>query len=68
MRRLQKVLEAGVERLIGRLGTPLMGAETVEYALVVAGIALAALAAVQAFGNGIAAVFGRLLQRISGIG
>ena len=64
-------LKSLAECLIGhsrRLPAPRLGAETVEYALVIAGIALATLAAIQAFGSGIAAVFGRLLQRISGIG
>ncbi len=67
----EKYLRRFVEYLIAhsrRLPAARLGAETVEYALVIAGIALATLAAIQAFGSGIAGVFGRLLQRISGIG
>ncbi len=64
LRRLAECLIGHSQRMLA----PRLGAETVEYALVIAGIALATLAAIQAFGNGIAGVFGRLLQRISGIG
>ncbi|HVA85555.1 MAG TPA: Flp family type IVb pilin [Candidatus Saccharimonadales bacterium] len=44
------------------------GQSMVEYAVIVAVIAIACLAAVQAAGNGIAGVFQRILSSISGIG
>ena len=44
------------------------GQSMVEYAIVVALIALIAMAAVQAFGNGIAQVFQQLLSKITSLG
>ena len=44
------------------------GVVTVEYAIVVALVAIAAMGAVQAFGGGVAHVFGNLLGHISGMG
>ena len=44
------------------------GQSMVEYAVIVAVIAIACLAAVQAAGSGIAGVFQRILSSISGIG
>ena len=44
------------------------GQSMVEYAVIVAVIAIACLAAVQAAGNGISGVFQRILSSISGIG
>ena len=44
------------------------GQSMVEYAVIVAVIAIACLAAIQALGVGIAGVFQRILSSISGIG
>ncbi len=56
---------AGVPR---RAGGAARGQSMVEYAIIAALIAVVAMIAIQAFGNGIAAVFTRLLQKIQGIG
>jgi len=40
----------------------------VEYAVIIALVAVIALASVQGFGNGIVAFFGRLLARFQGLG
>ena len=55
----------GVRR---RAGGAERGQSMVEYAIIAALIAVVAMIAIQAFGNGIAAVFTRLLQKIQGIG
>jgi Flp pilus assembly pilin Flp len=44
------------------------GQSMVEYAIVVAVVAIAALAAVQLFGGGVATVFQNLLLKIQGLG
>ncbi len=44
------------------------GQSLVEYAIAVALIAVAAMAAIQGLGNGIAGMFSRLLGRITGLG
>ena len=44
------------------------GVVTVEYAIVVALVAIAAMGAVQAFGTGVAHVFANLLGHITGMG
>ena len=44
------------------------GASMVEYAILVALIAIVAIAAVQSLGNGIAQVFQNILGRIQGLG
>ena len=44
------------------------GQSMVEYAVIIAVIAIACLAAIQALGLGIAGVFSRILSSISGIG
>lgn len=50
------------------LARPQPGQSMVEYAIIAALIAIAALAAVQALGVGITGVFQRILSSISGIG
>lgn len=40
----------------------------VEYAVIIALVAVIALASVQGFGNGIVSFFGRLLSRFQGLG
>jgi Flp pilus assembly pilin Flp len=50
------------------LARPQSGQSMVEYAIIAALIAIAALAAVQALGVGITGVFQRILSSISGIG
>lgn len=40
----------------------------VEYAVILALVAVIALASVQGFGNGVVAFFGRLLARFQGLG
>ena len=57
-----------VLRLARRLASPQPGQSMVEYAIVAAVIAIAALGAVQALGIGIAGVFQRLLHTIAGVG
>ena len=44
------------------------GAAMTEYAILVALIAMVAMGAVQAFGGGVAGVFGRLLAKLAGAG
>ena len=51
-------------RTAGWLATPLPGAIMMEYAIVAAVIAIAAMAAVQAFGVGVAGVFQGLLGHL----
>ena len=61
-----QVLEGA--RKAGRLlGTPLPGAIMIEYAIVAAVIAVAAMGAVQAFGGGVAHVFQGLLAHLPGV-
>ncbi len=55
------------QTLPGRAGGE-EGQSLVEYAIAVALIAVAAMAAIQALGGGIAAMFTRLLGRITGLG
>lgn len=50
------------------LGEEDEGASMVEYAILVALIAIVAIAAVQSLGNGIAQVFQNILGRIQGLG
>lgn len=50
-----------------RLHAAELGQSMVEYAIIAALIAVAAMVAVQALGGGIAAVFTRILGHISGI-
>jgi Flp pilus assembly pilin Flp len=45
-----------------------VGQSMVEYAIMAALIAIVAMAAVQALGGGVAAVFAKILSRIQGIG
>ncbi|HLG72496.1 MAG TPA: hypothetical protein VK009_18925 [Chloroflexota bacterium] len=60
-----KVRLAGVaRRAAGWLAAPLPGTIMMEYAIVAAVIAIAAMAAVQAFGGGVAAVFQGLLGHL----
>jgi Flp pilus assembly pilin Flp len=68
-------LAAGYERLLVAMGVVLRrrgaaeaGQSMVEYSIIVALIAVAAMVAVQALGGGIAQVFTNILTRISGIG
>ena len=51
-----------------RLATESIGQSMVEYAIVVALIAVVAMVAVQGLGSGIAHVFQNLLSKIQGIG
>jgi len=51
-----------------RLRRPEVGQSMVEYAIVVALVALIAMAGVQAFGNGVQQVFQQLLPKIQSIG
>ncbi len=51
-----------------RLGAAARGQSMVEYGIIIAVVAVVAMVAIQAFGNGIGAVFTRLLQKIQGIG
>jgi len=51
-----------------RLRRPEAGQSMVEYAIVVALVALIAMAGVQAFGNGVQQVFQQLLSKIQSIG
>ena len=51
-------------RTAGWLAMPLPGAIMMEYAIVAAVIAIAAMGAVQAFGGGVAAVFQGLLAHL----
>ncbi len=44
------------------------GVVTVEYAIVAALVAIGAMGAIQAFGGGVAHVFGNLLGHIAGMG
>ena len=53
-----------LRRTGGWLATPLPGAIMMEYAIVAAVIAIAAMAAVQAFGVGVAGVFQGLLGHL----
>ena len=55
-------------RLGQTLASPQPGQSMVEYAIIAALIAIAALAAVQALGVGIGGVFQRILGSIQGIG
>ena len=77
---LQHVMASDVWDQIRRLGRELAirgirlrdrlqeGQSMVEYAIVAALIAIVAMAAIQALGVGIAGVFQRILNSISGIG
>ena len=69
LRRAVAALETASARLAHRA---LVAAETgqsmVEYAIVVAVVAIAALAAVQLFGGGVATVFQNLLAKVQGLG
>ncbi len=60
-------LRSASEALRGRTSGE-EGQSLVEYAIAVALIAVAAMAAIQGLGNGIAAMFSRLLGRITGLG
>jgi pilus assembly protein Flp/PilA len=66
MTRLLELIAADLRRL-----RRLVGAETgqtmVEYAIVAALIAVAAMAAVEALGGGISTVFGNIVSSITGI-
>ena len=57
-----------VDGLYQRYGSREEGQGMVEYAIIGAVVAIAALAAVQAFGQGIAAVFTNLLGKVQGLG
>ena len=50
------------------LGQRQKAAAMTEYAILVALIAMVAMGAVQAFGGGVAGVFGRLLAKLAGAG
>ena len=72
---LIQVLALQAAAALMRLGAPNRGRvaaqhgqSMVEYAITLALIAVVAMAAVQALGGGIAAVFGRILGKIVGIG
>lgn len=56
------------KRLLRRYGIAAEGQSMVEYGIIIAVIAVVAMVAIQKFGNGIGAVFDRLLQRIQSIG
>lgn len=62
------VIVPRVVRLGQALARPQPGQSMVEYAIIAALIAIAALAAVQALGVGITGVFQRILSSITGIG
>ena len=68
---LDRVVE-GLRRLAGRgtrgLAADASGQSMVEYAIVAALIAVAAMAAIQALGGGIAQVFQNILGQIQGLG
>ena len=59
-----KHLVGAVRRTAGLLAAPLPGTIMMEYAIVAAVIAIAAMAAVQAFGTGVAGVFQGLLSHL----
>ena len=65
LRELCHRLTAGGGRLVARLEE---GQSMVEYCIIAALIGVVAMAAVQALGSGIAGVFQRILNSISGIG
>jgi Flp pilus assembly pilin Flp len=58
----------GVEAAVVRLAGRGLGQSMVEYAIVVALVAVACLGAVQALGGGISQVFQNLLGRIQNLG
>ena len=60
-------MTAWLSKVARRLRTE-EGQSMVEYAVVVALVAIIAMAAVQAFGNGIAQVFQQLLSKITSLG
>ena len=57
-----------VHQLVLRLWRDEEGASLVEYAILVALIAIVAIAAVQSLGTGIAQIFQNILGRIQGLG
>lgn len=57
-----------LETLRSRVGGGEEGQAMVEYVIIAALIGIAAMAAIQAFGGGVAQVFTNLLGRIQGIG
>jgi pilus assembly protein Flp/PilA len=57
-----------IARFMQRLRTEHSGQAMVEYAIVVALIALVAIAAVQALGGGISQLFQNILSHIQGVG
>lgn len=70
--RLQVLALGAIERFALRLAARAArgreGQTLVEFGIVVALVALAAMAAVKLFGTEIANMFGRLLQKITGVG
>ena len=66
MTRLLEVAGAALGRL-RRSAAADMGQTMVEYAIVAALIAVAAMAAVEALGGGISTVFGNIVSSITGI-
>ena len=65
---IDEVIMSSALRLGQTLTRPQPGQSMVEYAIIAALIAIAALAAVQALGVGITGVFQRILSSINGIG
>lgn len=66
---LIQVLKDFARRVTEGVATTREAAQSlVEYAIGIAVIAILALGAVQAFGGGVAALFTRLLGRVSGLG
>jgi pilus assembly protein Flp/PilA len=63
-----EVLALFMSRTLRRFWREDEGASMVEYAILVALIAIVAIAAVQSLGNGIAQVFQNILGRIQGLG
>lgn len=57
-----------VARLRGRLARAEAGQSMLEYALVVAFVAVAVMVVVKLFGEAITGVFNRLIQRLQGVG
>src|SRR5687767_14266533 len=62
------VVEAAVRRAAARVLEPEPGQSMVEYAIVLALVALAAMLAVQLLGTGVAQVFTNILGKIQNLG
>ena len=55
-------------RVVTRALEPELGQSMVEYAIVLALVALAAMVAVQALGTGVSTVFSNILAKVQGLG